>query len=216
MDELHPNFSNRRSVAEQAARGASGHDDSWHGEDEPTLRALEGLPSLDRTGIRAQQVDIDMDSSDDEDGEITHATLISFDVEATEVAETSAGTWSAELRSANEAGPSKDIVFRMTAITMLPPLLAADILSAGLAGVILMPLEAVMVRVVARAYRESAGLGVDDFYAVGGMVSGIGNLFSGCVCELAAAGLVWAGITVIADWLCIQDRNETEGRLVEE
>jgi hypothetical protein len=172
----------------------------YRSEDEPTLRALEGLPALDRTDTRPIQNEQDQDSSDEEDDEMTHATLISFDVEATDVVESSLGTWSAELRSANEPKPSQDVKYRVTGVTMLPPIMATEGLREIAAGIIVMPLEALMVRVIGRAYRASAGLGVEDMYGPGSGLPSMGNLFSVLTVQLAVTGVIWAGFTVGTQW----------------
>lgn len=149
-----------------------------------TLQALEGRPS-NRD-----------DSSDEDDHEMSQQTLITFDVEATEMTEATMGTWSAELRSANEP-PPKERIYQITALTMLPPLLAAEGLSAVLTGIVLLPLEALMVRTVARGYRRSAGLGAEDLFA-GSLIpwSAMVNIFAVHAVELAFTGAIWAAFTI--------------------
>ncbi|KAK2069588.1 hypothetical protein P8C59_004150 [Phyllachora maydis] len=72
--------------------------------------------------------------SDDEETEVVSATLISFDVEATEASDTPPG-WCAELRpnvveSSGAAAPvSQEPLYRETALTMLPAALAARTLA---------------------------------------------------------------------------------------
>jgi len=185
----------------------------YRSEDEPTLRALEGLPALDRTETRPPQNERDQDSSDEEDDEMTHAALISFDVEATDVVESSLGTWSAELRSANEPRPSLDVKYRVTGLTMLPPIMATEGLREVVAGIIVMPLEALMVRVIGRAYRASAGLGTEDMYQWG--FPSVGNLVSVLTVQLALTGVIWAGFTIGTQWWAVRRRerlSETAGR----
>ena len=155
--------------------------------DEHTLRALEGRPAFERPN---------RDDSSDEEDEIAQATLISFDVEATEAVENSRGTWSAELRSANDPKPSDGIMYRVTGLTMLPPIMATEGLREIVAGILVMPLEAVMVRVIGRAYRASAGLGMDDIYLVGPGIYGFANLFAVLTMQLAITGVAWAGFTI--------------------
>lgn len=183
------------------------------GADEPTLRALEGRPAMDRGDSRAQQTDFEPESSDDEDGEITHATLISFDVEATDAVENSIGpmgSWSAELRSANDPKPSTMVSFRFTALTMLPPFLAAEGLSEIVAGIILLPFEAAMVRIIGRAYRRSGGLGVSDLYDVFDKIPSFGKMFSAFAVQLVVAGVVWIGTTVATEWLSAKPVEKSE------
>jgi len=186
----------------------------YRSEDEPTLRALEGLPALDRTGARLPQNERDQDSSDEEEEEeMTHAALISFDVEATDVVESSLGTWSAELRSANEPKPSLDVKYRVTGLTMLPPIVATEGLREIVAGVIVMPLEALMVRVIGRAYRGSAGVGMEDMYRWG--FPSLGNLASALTVQLAITGVIWAVFTVGTQWWAVKRRerlSESSGK----
>jgi hypothetical protein len=174
-------------------------------EDPQTLRSLEGLPAIDRQAIdlheeRGGLLGIEQDSSDEEDAEMAHATLISFDVEATEAMDNSLGTWSAELRSANEPTQSKDIKYRVTGLTLLPTILATEGLREVIAGILVLPLEAIMVRGIARAYRDSASLGASDIYRIRERVAGFENLFSVFTLQLAITGVVWAGFTVGSQW----------------
>ncbi|KAK0109405.1 hypothetical protein ONS95_002103 [Cadophora gregata] len=158
--------------------------------DEPTLRALEGMPAM--TSVHG-------DDSDDEE-EPAHATLISFDVEATEPVENATGTWSAELRSANEPKPTEEVKYRVTGLTMLPPIMATEGLREIVAGIIVMPLEAVMVRIIGRAYRASAGLPMVDLYPVGFTVRGFQNILSALTIQLVVTGIAWAGFTIGTQW----------------
>jgi len=149
-----------------------------------TLQALEGRPP-NRD-----------DSSDEDDHEMSQQTLITFDVEATEMTEATMGTWSAELRSANEP-PPKEPVYRITALTMLPPFLAAEGLSTVVAGILVLPLEALMVRTVGRGYRRSAGLGTGDLF-MGAMIPwhALINIFAVHAVELTFTGAIWAAFTI--------------------
>lgn len=178
-------------------------------EDEPTLRALEGLPPAapEAGDPQVRIADIETDSIFDEDGEITHTTLISFDVEATESMETSLGTWSAELRSANEPKPIQGTQYRITGLTMLSPILAAEGLREILASMVVLPLEAAMVRVVARSYRGTLRVSASDFYAFSDGIHGLGNLFAAFAMQLVVTGAVWTGMTVATQWL-IRRRRE--------
>jgi len=179
---------------------------SVRAEDPQTLRALEGRPAAEdqeaptRRERRETVFEMEQDSSDEEDAEMAHATLISFDVEATESMENSLGGWSAELRSANEPKLSKDVKYRVTGLTLLPTILATEGLREVIAGVLVMPLEAVMVRTIARAYRLSAGSSVSDLYRLRDPVPAFENLFSAFTLQLAITGVVWAGFTVGSQW----------------
>jgi hypothetical protein len=189
-------------------------------EDPSTLRALEGRlatePEIEAPRGRAEAVfEMEQDSSDDEDAELAQATLISFDVEATESIDNSLGTWSAELRSANEVKPSKDVKYRVTGLTLLPTILATEGLREVVAGVLIMPLEAVMVRVIARAYRQSAGLGTSDIYRLRELVPAFETLFSAFTLQLAVTGMVWAGLTIGSQWWAARKYPKVDNRQVE-
>ena len=162
----------------------------FHLSDEPTLRALEGLPNLERQH---------RDESSDED-EMAQATLISFDVEATDTVGNATGTWSAELRSANEPSPAQHLSYRVTGLTMLPTFMATEGLREVVAGIFVMPLEAVMVRIIGRAYRMSAGLPMEDLcpagYINGFAIRGVQNILSALAMQLVVTGITWAGFTI--------------------
>lgn len=175
-------------------------------EDPQTLRALEGRPAAEyqeaptpRRERRETIFETEQDSSDEEDTELAHATLVSFDVEATESMDNSLGGWSAELRSATEP-KQKDVRYRVTGLTLLPTILATEGLREVIAGVLVMPLEAVMVRIIARAYRLSASSSVSDLYLFRDTVPAFENLFSAFTLQLAMTGLVWAGFTYGSQW----------------
>jgi len=170
-------------------------------EDPSTLRALEGRPSVSpqnesQQGRRDAVFEAEQNSSDEEEAEMAQATLISFDVEASESMDNSLGGWSAELRSANEPKTSKEVKYRVTGLTLLPTILATEGLREVIAGVLVMPLEAVMVRIIARAYRQSASLSTSDVYRLRELVPAFETLFSVFTLQLAVTGLVWAGFTV--------------------
>jgi len=186
-------------------------------EDEITLRALEGLPSLEGPEPQARPVERDTDSSAD-DAEMAHATLISFDVEATDSAGQGPplggglGQWSAELRSANELPPS-ETRYRMTGMTLLPTIMAVEGLREILAGIVVIPLEAVMVRCIGRLYRASANVGVGDMWprksGYGGL-GGLTNILSALTLQLGVTGIVWAGFTITSQWAARRKRAEVE------
>ncbi|KAL2068507.1 hypothetical protein VTL71DRAFT_14844 [Oculimacula yallundae] len=167
-----------------------------HNSDEPTLRALEGLPALDRQP---------RDESSDDD-EIAHAALISFDVEATEPVTSNAegGTWSAELRSANEPKPSGG--YRVTGLTMLPTFMATEGLREIIAGFLVMPLEAIMVQIIGRTYRINKGLPVEDMYPIGLAVHGFRNMISVMTMQVVVTGVAWAGFTVVTQYWAARKR----------
>ncbi|KAL3426824.1 hypothetical protein PVAG01_00333 [Phlyctema vagabunda] len=222
---IYKNLPRPSKISKEDRRGSRTFWDSEHppsttepgpptrSEDEPTLRALEGRISHSRSNSQNIDVDFELDSSDDEDGEMTHATLISFDVEATDTIENSmgsAGSWSAELRSANEPKHSTRVSYRVTALTMLPAFLAAEGLSEIVAGIILLPLEAMMVRFIGRAARTSVGLDFSDLYPVIPLVPGFSKLLSAFAIQLAVAGTIWMTTTFAAQLLASAQKENID------
>ncbi|TVY84777.1 hypothetical protein LSUE1_G001401 [Lachnellula suecica] len=190
---------------------------SYRTEDEPTLRALEGLPSLERLETRTRPVERDSDSSADD---VEMAQLISFDVEASQVipesarsAEAPSENWSAELRSANDPPPT-ETRYRVTGLTMLPIIMATEGLREIVSGIVVMPLEALMVRCIGRLYRASAQTGVEDMYSLTSGFGGFANILSALTLQLGITGLVWAGFTVTTQWAAMKrppkEKKETE------
>ncbi|KAG9232624.1 hypothetical protein BJ875DRAFT_73251 [Amylocarpus encephaloides] len=207
-------------------------EDQSTSQDEPTLRALEGLPALERLEPRSRHNERDSDSGLEDDGEVTHTTLISFDVEASEPTETqlgTLGTWSAELRSANETKHPDCTKYRMTGLTLLPTILASEGLREIAAGIIVMPLEAFLVRIIGHTHRASTGLGTDDMFSLRSGVISLGitgstNILSVLLVQLGVTGVVWIGFTacvqcwaswkdikrnVLSRWQSIRTRTET-------
>ena len=121
--------------------------------------------------------------SDDEDnGEMVNTTLISFDVEATESADTPPGVWSAELRP-NPAGdgrtPTKEEPkYRVSPLTLMPSRLVGHIFAQTSARILTLPLEMLWVRMMARSYRTRFGWPTADMHGPG--------LFSGVTMSMVA------------------------------
>lgn len=181
------------------------------GEDPQTLRALEGLPTLNGPEEHPRILESDEDSSEEEGAEVAQARMISFDVEATEAVDNPLGSWSAELRSADPPRSSKGTDYRVTGLTLQPTVSATEVFREVMLGFIMMPIEAVMVRVIARAYRKSAGMGVSDLYHVGEYVPAIGNLFQAMTLQLAITGVIWAGFTVGAQFWAKRNKEKSLG-----
>jgi hypothetical protein len=171
----------------------------YRSEDESTLRALEGLPALERAETMNRAADGGRDGSDDEDNEVTQATIISFDVESTENVEPSLGTWSAELRSANELKPVEEVSYRVTGITMLPTIMATEGLREVAAGILALPLEAVMVRMIGRAYRQASGRSMQDLWDIQPALHSLNfsNVIPAFGLQIIITGFVWGGFTTI-------------------
>ncbi|KAI9046450.1 hypothetical protein LZ554_009199 [Drepanopeziza brunnea f. sp. 'monogermtubi'] len=178
-----------------------------HGSDEPLrpgsfIERNYGRPPLaerERARLPALAAPVEEEESGD-DEELAQATLISFDVEATERAESSLGTWSAELRSANEPSTPPQLAYRVTGLTMLPPIMATEGLREMVASILSLPVEAYVMRKIGRAFRASAGAGTGDMYPVGPRVHGVGNLLAVFAAQLVATGVVWAGFTLVTQW----------------
>jgi hypothetical protein len=181
------------------------------GEDARTLRALEGRPALEireereeeRMRLLSRSMEPRDDLTDDDTEELHQATLLSFDIEPGEAIPNTAGSWSAELRSANEPKSSNETNYRVTGLTMLPTILAAEGLREIVAGMLVLPLEAIMVRIIARDYRASASLGLSDLYGVFSLrdlVPASTNLLGSFTIQVAITGIVWAGFTIGTHW----------------
>lgn len=154
-------------------------------EDLETLRALEGRPPTDDDLLQVEQREIQVSteiapSESSDEGEWTGPqTAFSLDVEANLNTSTSGGMWSAELRSASDP---KDTTtkYRVTGLTMLPTILAAEGLREIVVSILLVPVEAYMIRVIGQSYLLSAGASTSKLYFATDLKSLIplgGNLF---------------------------------------
>jgi hypothetical protein len=92
---------------------------------------------------------------------------------------------------------------------MLPPIMATEGLRDVFAGVLVMPIEALMVRVIGRAYRVSAGLPLTDIYEINKGIYGLGNIFSALMIQLAITGIVWAGFVGGTQWWASRQRSSS-------
>ncbi|KAI0999877.1 hypothetical protein K3495_g8321 [Podosphaera aphanis] len=154
------------------------------------------LETSSSTEVQVQNVGRDIS---EEDEEMNQAQLISFDVEPTEAPDTR-GPWSAELRSSNEPKPFGTTGYRMTGLTLLPTMLATQVLRDLVADILLVPLEALVLRVVGRAYRTSAGLRIDDLHSPSMRPHVFGNLIIAWTLQFAIGGTIWCGVTACTDW----------------
>lgn len=176
------------------------------------VRASEGGSSpasnsaQGRTSWRQEQTG----ASEDEDEDQPPTTLISFDVEATEPADATETSWSAELRSAQEPASSTGTKYRITGLTLLPFIMATEAMREVLAGIFVLPIEAVMMRVIGRSYRASAGLGVADMYEMSWFpnlgVQGYENVVSVMALQIVVTGVVWAGVVGASAWYAERKR----------
>jgi hypothetical protein len=196
------------------------------GEDAQTLRALEGRPAMERRSTlevreereeeRMRLLSISIEQQDipsDDDEERHQAPLISFDVEATDSVPDAMGSWSAELRSANDMQPSGDVRYHITGLTLLPTISATEGLREIVASILVLPLETLMVRIIARAYRQSAGAVVSDLYEVSSfraLLPASSNLLGAFTLQIAVTGVVWAGFTFGTQWYTASRAKYTE------
>ncbi len=127
--------------------------------------------------------------SDDEETEVVSATLISFDVEATESSDTPPGVWSAELRpNVADARIVQEPRYRDNELTRLPAVRGAQLLALPLMRLLVAPLEALVWRSVARSFALRRGLSTAAMHGPGLLGSltwmGVSNLVCWELCHL--------------------------------
>ncbi|KAH6689613.1 hypothetical protein F5X68DRAFT_204052 [Plectosphaerella plurivora] len=160
--------------------------------------------------------------SDDEDEAGISATLISFDVEATDATDAPPGLWSAELRpsagaeggGSGSGGPVAPPIYIDTMLTRLPACLASDIFTVITSYVVVAPYEAMALRLVARSYRQSMGLPFGDIYEPNifhsitwrGALNFVGIEFL----HLSIAGELWAMVTLMSQVLHLTEEEFRE------
>ncbi|KAI6783021.1 uncharacterized protein J7T54_002183 [Emericellopsis cladophorae] len=146
--------------------------------------------------------------SDDDLHDVVSATLISFDVEATETTDLPQGLWSAELRPST--GPENSRVplaptYLATELSNLPSVLAAKVLSYSAIRVVLAPAEAMTLRLIARSFCLRNGLPVDGIRGIGLMQGANFTWLVNFLCVeltwLSLSGEVWSAASAISAWL---------------
>lgn len=195
---------------------------------EVPIEAFGGVPQEPNDGAPVQAVrrqstfsarGDEYGSDDDEDGGVS-ATLISFDVEATDSTDAPPGLWSAELRPST--GPDSayghaSVQYMDTMLTRLPACLASDIFTVISGYVLVSPYEALSLRLVARSYRSRMGLPFDDIHEInifsGMTLKGITNFLGLEFLHLVIAGELWTIITSLAQWFHL---TEEEWKLLNE
>ncbi|EGR53110.1 uncharacterized protein TRIREDRAFT_74477 [Trichoderma reesei QM6a] len=147
--------------------------------------------------------------SDEEDNDVIRATLISFDVEATESTDAPQGLWSAELRPSvantdSRGSTAFQPTYLDTLLTQIPALLASHMLANSMTRLLMTPYDATALRLVARAFCVRKGLPLDDILET--------NLLSGFTWTTAMNYLgteffhllltteVWAVFTGLSQW----------------
>ncbi|KAL2760659.1 hypothetical protein ACRALDRAFT_1066858 [Sodiomyces alcalophilus JCM 7366] len=188
-----------RGIDEQVANtNAAGHDTAATAA-APTTPST---PTPRRPSVFSNRAE-DYSSDEEEEGGIS-ATLISFDVEATESSDAPPGLWSAELRPSagpDGSGPATMPMYVDTMLTRLPACLATDIFAVISSYVVLAPYEAVALRLVARMYRQRMGLPAFDIFEPN-MFSGltwrlVTNFIGVEFLHLIVAGEMWAFVSML-------------------
>ncbi|KAF4465548.1 hypothetical protein FALBO_7599 [Fusarium albosuccineum] len=147
--------------------------------------------------------------SDEEDNEGVSATLISFDVEASESNDAAPpGLWSAELRaSASDARSAlvPQTTYYDTMLTQLPPLIATHVFSDAVIRLLTAPYEAMALRLVARTFLLRLGLPCSHVCGSNLLshlnLTSATNFLATQVIHLALCGEIWAGFTAVATFL---------------
>ncbi|KAK3308800.1 uncharacterized protein B0T15DRAFT_118935 [Chaetomium strumarium] len=184
-------------------------------------------------------------ASDEEEEEVMGSTLISFDVEASDATPdrnsaatnsnadatttpSAAGVWSAELRPnlldssggrPAGSGGQQEPVYRETALTRLPAVLAAEMLAIIPARLLLAPFASLVWTKLARSYMARQGLSLDGMWSGAGlwwgMHSGRGlvNLLGLELLFAVMQGEAWALVMFVAEmYRYTEDEwNEREG-----
>jgi hypothetical protein len=197
-------------------------------QDLPTLQALEGQSSAVEPGIplgaiRRQSTfssrggDQDY-GTDEEDAEMINPTLISFDVDTSESTEQPAGVWSAELRPSfggdGRSALREEPVYMVNALTSLPSVLAADILTNFFCYMLCAPSDGTAIRAVARAFARRRGLPTTNMYELSMTNAfswrGVGNILGLEVMRLLISGDVWALTAILSQWLHVTEEEWKE------
>ncbi|ODA79805.1 hypothetical protein RJ55_05401 [Drechmeria coniospora] len=147
-------------------------------------------------------------ATDDDENEGVTATLISFDVEATESNEAPAGLWSAELRpsAAPDTRPNSSIPpeYLDTLLTRLPALVGVQLFTNAALRILMVPYEATALRLVSRTWLLRQGIGCDAMRCAnlfsGLSLTSVVNLIGCEMLHLVLCGEVWALFTAISDW----------------
>lgn len=169
--------------------------------DAPPVDEAEELPSP----LRRQETIDSVAGRDNHDEE--NETRLGFEFEETTEVQAGAESWSAELRSAE---PPK-VVYHITTLTMLPPLLAADAMSLAISEVIVFPLEAIMVRVLAWTFQaRSGGVTATMWPRFSFSWRSLSNVVIVHVAEVAVLAVAWAAFNAFSDWLGGVDEDDDE------
>ncbi|KAK4239651.1 hypothetical protein C8A03DRAFT_13972 [Achaetomium macrosporum] len=184
-------------------------------------------------------------ASDDEEEEVIGSTLISFDVEASDstpdrnsaatnsnadatTTASAAGVWSAELRPnlldssggrPAGSGGQHEPVYRETALTRLPAMLAAEMLALIPARLLLAPFASLVWTRLARSYMARQGMSLDGVWSGAGLwwgmhsTRGLVNLLGLELLFAVLQGEAWAMVMLVAEMFRYSEDewNEREG-----
>ncbi|KAF4120463.1 hypothetical protein GMORB2_2901 [Geosmithia morbida] len=197
----------RQEREQMSGDGIGNHDDGVSPQS-TSEEEQGGSSSQADTGAHTSADDYGSDDDDGDENEGVSATLISFDVEATEATEVPQGMWSAELRSST--GPdarsgSSAPTYLSTMLTRLPALTAANIATDRIVRLLTAPHEAMTLRLVARVFCAQHGLPCDDVIFGFGLLSGLNatwllNFFWTELTHFALSAEIWSVFTIIAQY----------------
>ncbi|EEU44360.1 uncharacterized protein NECHADRAFT_48505 [Fusarium vanettenii 77-13-4] len=205
-----PSLGNDTETDSDRDRADNTHSRSATNDVSP-LRAVDGQVPNDTGPVEAVRrpstFSMRDDFSDEDENEGANATLISFDVEATEASSDGPqGLWSAELRpSVNDARGLSSPSYVDTLLTQLPPLLANYIFSEAAIRILTAPYESMSLRLLARTFRLRLGLPSHDIFNVN-LFSGLNstlviNFLSSQFIHLVLCSELWAGFATVSELL---------------
>ena len=145
-------------------------------------------------------------ASEDEENDGVRATLISFDVEASEATDAPTGLWSAELRpSAAHDGRSNGApLYFDTLLTQQPAFIASHMFTDIAMHVLIAPYEATALRLLAHTSRMRRGLPSWDIHNIS-LFSGLNatsvvNFLGTELIDLIISGELWAMLSGLSMW----------------
>ncbi|KAF4581845.1 hypothetical protein GQ602_006469 [Ophiocordyceps camponoti-floridani] len=198
-----PGGGNRQAESRHQTGSSTTHDTDSHAREQSASSTTGRRPSI--LSARADEY-----ASDEEENEGVSATLISFDVEATDSSDAPPGLWSAELRPSagtdSKSTASLLPVYLDTALTQLPVMAAGRTLGDALVRILTAPTEAIALRLVAHQFHwRRIGYPFQSIYNINfsshlPMTTFAVNFFATELLHLALCGEVWAIFTGISQW----------------
>jgi hypothetical protein len=215
----------RHGGARQEAQEDSPEADTEMAQDEDIVTSIEveaimeqEAEPMHRSSVPSVADGGDDFDSDDDENEVVSATLISFDVEATEATDVPSGLWSAELRPtvSPEVRPPGflGVMFMSTTLTRLPAFTASKILSEAIMRILFAPYQAMALRLAARAFRLRHGLSVTDILGVhplsGICLTWFVNFVGAELLSLSICGEIWAVARSLARYFHMSEEKWLE------